>query len=121
MNGTSVGMSVAGTFGFANLTTDAMHHVYKGMCPASELFAVICSIVIQDAFVIPNGPGGGCNSLGGRYFSWYHSIRLVRLCPTCKIGEAGNYTSWFSSHAHLMLLTQRQICIYLTAATLYQL
>lgn len=31
MNGTSIGMSVTGTFGFANLTTDAVNHIYKGM------------------------------------------------------------------------------------------
>lgn len=30
MNGTSVSMPVVGTFGFANLTTDAMQHIYKG-------------------------------------------------------------------------------------------
>jgi hypothetical protein len=120
MNGTSAGMPVAGTFGFANLTTDAMHHIYKGIKPDFSRI-LLRSCPIQDASVIRYGPGGNSLSHGGPYFSWFRYTQRALLYPICKTGEAENSTSWFSSLARPTQLTQRRICIYPTAVTLYQL
>jgi len=78
MNGTFVGMTVAGTFGFANLTTDVMHHIYKG------------------CFRDPEWPWWR------QPFPWWTLLFLVPLYSACS--SLSNLQNWRSRELYVMVL-----------------
>jgi hypothetical protein len=110
MNGTSVGMPVAGTFGFANLTTDAMDHIYKGK---SSFRIITIDLLTGDlgCFRNPEWPWWR------QPFPWWTLLFLVPLYSTCS--SLSNLQNWRSRELYVMVLFSCASYAANTASNLY--